>query len=144
MPGISRPTNQFHVAGPSLRDHWDAVTGAIEQGRLVKVNSVTEVEKTGAGDFEAIGIADRDLTKVKTATYAIGDPLPVLYLADGMLVVMIAGAAITAGAKVETGADGKVVTYAPSAIGDSAAAIGISLDGASGDLDETLILVGRG
>ncbi len=144
MPGITRPANQFHIAGPDLRDDWDAVTGAIEMGRLVKVASVTEVEKTGAGDFEAIGIADRDLRKGKATTYAVGEALPVLYLADGQLVVMIAGAAITAGVKVETGADGKVVTYAPSAIGDSAAAIGISLDGAGSDLDETIILVGRG
>ncbi len=144
MPGLTKGANQFHIAGPEVIDHWDAVTGAIEPGRLVKIASATEVEKTGAGDFEAIGIADRDLTKTKTTTYAVGDSLPVRMLINGALEVMIAGAVIAVGAKVETGADGKVVTYAPSAIGDSAAAIGVAYEAAGADLDEIAILVGRG
>ncbi len=149
MPGISKPTNDFVAALPDgilspVIDYWAAVTAAIEQGRLVKIASATEVEKAAAGDFEAIGIADWDKVKELTDTYAVADQVPVVYLMDGMVLKMIAGAAITVGVALETGADGKVVTYAPSAIGDAAAKIGIALEGAASDLDELLVLVARG
>ncbi len=148
MPGISKPANEFIAALPDgmtpVIDYWAAVTAAIEQGRLVKVNSATEVEKTAAGDFEAIGFADRDKRKTPTATYAVAEQVPVAYLQNGMVVKLTAGAAFAVGVALETGADGKVVLYAPSAIGDAAAKVGIALEASSADLDEVLVLVARG
>lgn len=145
-PGISEPTGQFFAAGPrQVIDYWDAVTAAIEQGRLVKVNSATEVEKTVANDVNAIGIADRDLRKVKTATYAIGDAVPVSYLITGQIYKLTAGAAITIGSRVKTGADGKVVAFVAPAVATDieVSVIGVALQAASGDLDEFLVLIAR-
>lgn len=146
MTSISEPANQKWAWGPEPHtDYWAAVTAAIEPGRLVKVNSATQVEKTVANDVNAVGFAERDLTKALTATYAVGDQVPVTYLQNGMVVKLTAGAVIAVGARVKTGADGKVVAYvAPAVATDSEANnIGIALQAATGDLDEILVLIGR-
>lgn len=142
MSGLSKPSNQVYAWGPEPRiEYWNAVTGAIEMARLVKLGSATEVTKTGAGDFETIGAVERELQKEMADTYAIGDAVPVILLQKGQVLALVAGAVIAVGARVETGADGKVVTYAPTAIGDAAAAIGVALEAASADGDRILVEV---
>lgn len=150
MPGISKPTNEFVAALPEgvlgpVIDYWAAVTAAIEQGRLVKINSATEVEKSAVDDVNVVGFADRDKTKDLTDTYAVGDQVPVAYLMDGMVVKLVAGAAITVGSRVQAGADGKVVAYvAPAVAADTEVEVlGIALEGAAADLDTLLVLIAR-
>ncbi len=144
MPGgIKQPANQILVLGTRLKATLEVETATIELGKLVKYGSTTDkIVKTAAGDFEFIGVADRDLRVAFATGMVVGAFAPVILRNSPAVVICIAGAAITAGVRVETGADGKVVTYAPTAIGDSAAIVGTALEAAAADEDKIMVALG--
>ncbi len=131
---LNKPTNQILVWGDPLRDTYQAETGAIEIGRIVKVGSAHgKVTKTTTDDVVALGIADRDKRKAMTGSYAIDGYLPVILKGSGAVVVLTAGAAVAEGERVKPGLDGKLV---PILAADSpGVVVAIALELASGDLE---------
>lgn len=141
--GIKLPANQILVLGTPLKVTLEVETATIELGKLVKYGSTTDkIVKTAAGDFDFLGVMTRDLKVAFATGMVVGAFAPVILRNSPVLVVCIAGAAVTAGDRVETGADGKVVTYNPTAIGDSAAIVGTAWTGAASDGDKIIVALG--
>lgn len=106
------------------------VAGVVRQSRFVSIVAAAEVDETLSG-IDAVGVA------LEASPAATQTTIPVLLL-DGGKTEVEAGAAVVAGVRVMSDAEGRAIT----AVGATARVLGIALSATSA-AGEILTIVGR-